>query len=102
MNFVKGCIENCADTVQLCDNGYLTANPNTGNIGGIGPNYHYHWNTGDTNSTHWVTSSGNYSCIMTSIDGCFTTQDTIYAKIHISPQPPTITDNLGINITSRR
>lgn len=101
-NFVGGCIDDltyiCPDTITSCGPKAITANPYTGDIGGVGPFYHYTWNTGDTMQSHYVTSSGNYSCVMTTIDGCFTTQDTVYAKINPIPQPPNITDNLGINI----
>ena len=101
-NLVKGCIDNytynCKDTITFCGSGNLTANPYTGTIGQVGPFYHYQWNNGDTLASAGVTASGNYSCVMTTMDGCFTTQDTVYVKINPDPQPPTITDNLGINV----
>jgi len=101
-NFVGGCIDdmtfNCKDTLTSCGPKAITANPYTGDIGGVGPFYHYAWNTGDTLQSYYATSSNNYSCVMTTIDGCFTTQDTVYVKINPLPQPPNITDNLGINI----
>ncbi len=101
-DFVGGCIDDytyiCPDTIPFCGPNSVTANPYTGDIGGVGPFYHYAWNTGDTMQSHNVTTSGNYSCVMTTIDGCFTSQDTVYVKINPIPQPPNITDNLGINI----
>jgi len=101
-NFVGGCIDdytyNCPDTLKMCGQGNITANPYTGTIGGVGPFYHYQWNTGDTMSYHHVTSSSNYSCVMSTYDGCFTTQDTVYAKINPKPLPPTITDSYSINV----
>jgi gliding motility-associated-like protein len=101
-NFVKGCIDdytwNCQDTINLCHHDSIIANPYTGSIGQVGPLYHYLWGTGDTMRTHYVTTSNNYSCIMTTLDGCFNTQDTVYAKINPSPQPPTITDSYSVNV----
>lgn len=102
LDFVKGCIDdmtfNCQDTLKMCGPSNIIANPYTGSIGEVGPLYHYLWNTGDTTNYHYVTSSGNYSCVMTTIDGCFNTQDTVYAKVNPIPQPPTITDSYGINV----
>ena len=101
-NFVGGCIDNngynCPDTIKMCGSHDINANPFTGDIGGVGPFYHFQWNTGDTTQYNYITSSGNYSCVMTTIDGCFTTQDTVYAKVNSSPQPPTITDSYSINV----
>lgn len=101
LDFVEGCIDNytytCPDTIQMCS-GSIGANPYTGVIGMAGPLYHFLWNTGDTLQTHTVSSSGYYSCVMTTFDGCFTSEDTVYAQLNPTPQPPTITDNLGINI----
>lgn len=101
LDFVGGCIDDfsyiCNDTIKICE-GSVTANPYTGSIGGVGPLYHYLWNSSDTNSSHLVTSSGYVSCIMTTYDGCFKTEDTVYVKKNPRPQPPTITDNFGINV----
>jgi gliding motility-associated-like protein len=101
LDFVGGCIDNytynCQDTINMCS-GNLTANPYAGTIGHIGPYYHFQWNTGDTMQTIPLGSSGNYSCVMTTYDGCFTTEDTVHGVLDPSPQPPTITDNLGINV----
>jgi hypothetical protein len=101
-DFVGGCIDDmtfvCPDTIKFCGPGTITTNPYTGDIGGVGPFYHYQWNTGDTMQSHNVTASGNYSCVMTTIDGCFTSQDTVAVKINPIPNPPWITDNLSINV----
>jgi len=101
-DFVGGCIDNyaynCPDTIKYCGSGVITTNPYAGDIGNVGPFYHYQWNTGDTNQSHSVIASGNYACVMTTADGCFTSQDTVYVKINPLPQPPNITDNLGINV----
>lgn len=101
-DFVGGCIDNgaynCQDTLNLCGPNYILANPYSGTIGGVGPFYRYQWNTSDTMQHHYVTASSNYSCIMTTIDGCFTSEDTVYARVFPIPQPPTITDNFSINI----
>ena len=103
-NFVPGCIDDyaysCPDTIPFCGPGTITTNPYTGDSGAVGPFYHYQWNTGDTMQSHNVTTSGYYSCVMTTADGCYTSQDTVYVKINPIPvvQPPWITDNLGINV----
>lgn len=101
LDYVDGCIDdysyNCSDTLSICP-GKVMANPYTGSNGGVGPSYHYQWNTGDTMQWHNMVSSGNYSCVMNSYDGCFKKEDTVYIKVNPKPQPPTITDNFGINI----
>ena len=101
-NFVGGCIDdytyNCQDTLKFCGPNTITTNPYTGDIGGVGPSYHFKWSKGDTLQYTKITTSGNYSCVMTTVDGCFTSQDTVYVKINALPQSPDITDNLGINV----
>ncbi|MBS1647333.1 MAG: gliding motility-associated C-terminal domain-containing protein [Bacteroidetes bacterium] len=97
-NFVGGCIGNaCPDTVSFCGPNYIYAYTHTGNIGGVGPFYHYSWNVGDTTNYLLATASGNYHCTMTTIDGCFSSGDTMYVRLYNAPQPPTITDNIGVN-----
>jgi hypothetical protein len=101
-NFVGGCIDNetynCQDTLEFCGPYTIIANPYAGDIGGVGPFYHFQWNTGDTTQYKYIITNGNYACVMTTGDGCFTSQDTVYVKINTISKPPTITDNLGINV----
>ncbi|MGZ3862536.1 MAG: Ig-like domain-containing protein [Bacteroidia bacterium] len=101
-NFVGGCIDdysyNCQDTLYLCRPDLIIANVYAGDTNSVGPFYHYKWNTGDTLVRHKITGSGNYSCVMTTYDGCFTSEDTVYAKINPKPGPPTITDSYSVNV----
>lgn len=106
--YVSGCIDSamftytCADTGEYCGTGTLVANTWTGSglQGSYGPLYHFQW-TAATNDTFYnktVTTSGSYSVTMTTLDGCYSTVDTIYADVHPLPAPPWISDDEPINV----
>jgi len=103
---------NCPDTITFCGTGFLFANSKTGSgiknilmppnydYCSVGPNYKYQWSSSAFSTTSYIdtiTTTNNYILKMTTVDGCYTSQDTIYAIVHPIPQPPTITDNKGIN-----
>ncbi|MES2761393.1 MAG: gliding motility-associated C-terminal domain-containing protein [Bacteroidota bacterium] len=110
LNFVGNCIEDrfgllqCPDTIPICYKGFISSDTraNTSdyyNYSNIGPIHHYMWNNNinDTLEKLWVTSSGYNHVKVTTLDGCYSSIDTVYVKINPLPAPPTITDNLGVN-----
>ncbi|MBI3501904.1 MAG: gliding motility-associated C-terminal domain-containing protein [Bacteroidetes bacterium] len=105
-DFVGGCIDSmmtfsCPDTLTFCGSGNLYANTYTGSglTYSVGPDYHFQWSSSpfDTLYNDKITATNYYSVKMTTVDGCYTSEDTIYAIVHPIPQPPTITDDHGIN-----
>lgn len=111
LNYVGSCIEDrfgllqCPDTIPICFKdsimAYERANAVNDNYNGydIGPIFRYQWNNNfnDTLRRLLVTSSGYNHVNVTTLDGCYSSKDTVYVKINPLPAPPTITDNLGIN-----
>jgi gliding motility-associated-like protein len=109
LNFVGTCIENnfpnCPDTIKLCVNGYINTNNHASttqfyfNDYGIGPIQKYSWNNNltDTLSSLFVNTSGYKNVKVTTIDGCYSSKDTVYVKINPLPPPPVITDSYGAN-----
>jgi gliding motility-associated-like protein len=94
------CIDTtCPDTVQFCVSGTINAIPNTCSV--AGPDYTYKWSNGGATQAITVSTTGWYSVIQTSADGCFQSHDSIYVIIHPGPPIPTITDNLGVNVNSQ-
>jgi gliding motility-associated-like protein len=89
------------DTIDFCQQGALYASTNTSDTGwhtSTGPEFTFHWSPGNqTNQYIIITSSGYYSVVMTTADGCYTSEDTIYVQIHPSPPTPTISDDVVIN-----
>jgi gliding motility-associated-like protein len=110
-SYVPGCINSSAplipatsdcalDTIMFCGHGWLYGNTHTwpDTSGGAGPNFHYAWNpTYPDTVNHHITSSGQYSVTLTSFDGCYTTNDDMYAIVYPLPQKPLITDNAVVN-----
>jgi len=88
----------CMDTAKFCQSGDLYAKTNT--CPGIGPTYTYHWSTGSSAYSAFVSVSGYYYVTQTSTDGCFVTTDSIYVKILPAPAIPTISDNHNINVNA--
>ena len=94
-DFPEFCINNCEDTVTQCSN--MTLHSNTMWNGNYGPDYHYLWSNGDTASTTHVNTTGLYTIVFTSDDGCWSDRDSIYVIIHPAPSVPLITDSRGNN-----
>lgn len=90
------------DSIEVCNHVFLNANSNTSYLGptyygSIGPDFTYLWSTGANTRTIYVTSSGSYSVILTSADGCFTSFDTMYVLVHADPPLPLLSDNVIVN-----
>lgn len=112
LDFVGSCIEDrygllqCPDTIPICFKDSILAFERASAINdyylgdNIGPIFRYQWNNNfnDTLRRLLVTSSGYNHVKVTTLDGCYSSKDTVYVKINPLPAPPTITDNLGINI----
>lgn len=84
----------CPDTVHFCQVGIL--NPESYTYP-AGPDFTYQWSTGSQSGTIFANTSGYYSVIQTSEDGCFVSEDTVYVSIHPNPSRPTISDSKGVN-----
>jgi gliding motility-associated-like protein len=87
----------CPDTVTYCGFSLLSAYTN---VNAAGPGFTYLWNTGGTSSTTGAPTTGYYAVTQTSLDGCFTSVDSIYAVSNTLPPVPLITDGLGINVNA--
>lgn len=88
----------CTDTVTFCASGDIFINTNTCNE--LTPDYVYSWAVPLQNIT-WgsahITTTGTYSATATSVDGCFSRTDSIYAIVNPNPPAQGIWDNQGIN-----
>ncbi len=89
------------DTINFCQQGQLYASSMTSTLvppdTSVGPSFTYLWSNSQTNSYTNVTTSGYYSVTMTTADGCYTSQDTIYVHVNQPAATPTISDNVVIN-----
>ncbi len=89
------------DTLGFCQQGQLYASTNTSyfnpSCSGTGPDFNYLWSNGGTSPFVNISASGYYSVVITTEDGCFNSEDTIYVDINPSPPMPTISDNVVIN-----
>lgn len=88
------------DTAQGCNFVFLFAATQTSlysPTNSIGPDFTYLWSNGSTSDFLSATTSGYYSVTITSADGCYTEQDTIYAHINPPPPVPTISDDVVVN-----
>lgn len=95
------CIEpNCPDTLLGCALGTIKAYTNT--CPDIGPQYKYQWDTNpsDTGASVIINGNGDYYVTVTTEDGCFTSNDSIYVNAHPAPSAPDITDSKGVNTNS--
>lgn len=113
-DFVGTCIDeyngfdyNCqGDTLDVCSQANLYAMTNTSvlavspNIPRIGPDFTWLWSTGQTSQTITVSTTGDYSVVMTTADGCYTSEDTIHVIVHPPPPTPCISDNVVVNTNS--
>lgn len=111
LNYVGSCIEDrfgllqCPDTIPICFKdsilAYERANAINDNYNGydIGPRFRYQWNNSlnDTLRRLLVTNSGYNYVTVTTLDGCYSSKDTVYVKINPLPAPPVITDSYGAN-----
>jgi gliding motility-associated-like protein len=89
---------NCPDTVSACGFAGLTTITNTCPF--IGPNFNYLWSNKQVASSITASSSGWYSVTATTVDGCFSSTDSIYVNIHPLPPTPNLSDNVIINTKS--
>lgn len=105
--FVKSCINytstTCPDTIKMCGpnkvNG-ITYTDDFLNDGEIGPYHHFKWSTGfnDTLQTSGsISLSGSYNLSVTTMDGCYSSRDTVYVTVHPIPAFPHVTDTKGFN-----
>ncbi len=103
INRYNGLDYNCGpDTISACQQENLYATTNTGLLAlpspnHVGPYFDYLWSTGQTTPNITVNATGNYSVILTSQDGCYTSEDTIHFILHTPPPRPVISDNVIIN-----
>lgn len=107
--FVSGCINFSSgydnycegDSVEACNHTHLNGATNTSEYSpgsySPGPYFTWHWSNGSNYNYITVNSSGNYSVTITSLDGCHTSSDTIYATIHPLPAKPLISDDYIVN-----
>jgi len=84
----------CDDTLSGC--GIVDAGVEFG-YDPFGPDMNYLWSNGSTNDVINITTSGNYSVMVTTADGCFTNGDTVNGQVHPVPPEPTISDSKGVN-----
>jgi gliding motility-associated-like protein len=105
--FVKNCISfslpTCPDTIKLCGPNKVQSDTKTDMVyddGDYGPYHHFKWSTGfnDTlQSSGTISLSGSYNVSVTTMDGCYSSLDTVYVKVHPIPAKPHVTDNKGFN-----
>ena len=108
LNFVGNCIEGgsvfCPDTIKICVMGNIISNTHANtydyNYDNIGPIHQYIWNnnSNDTLESLHVNSSGYNTVLVKTLDGCYSSKDTVYVKINPLPPPPVISDNYSVNI----
>ncbi len=113
-DFVGTCVDeyngldnsDCPDSLDVCSQANLYAMTNTSvlalsqMIPRIGPDFTWLWSTGQTSQTITVSTTGNYSVVMTTADGCYTSEDTIYVDVHPPPATPCVSDNVVVNTNS--
>jgi gliding motility-associated-like protein len=107
LGFVGSCIADlsltvpvCRDTIKSCLSINLGTETNTNLLNGIGPDHTYIWDN-DPNATsqnYVVNTSGIHTVSVTTMDGCYSTNASVYVVIHPSPPAPVITDSEGENI----
>ncbi|MFY9309473.1 MAG: gliding motility-associated C-terminal domain-containing protein [Bacteroidia bacterium] len=93
------CIANCQSNINSC--GPLITGSNLFQIDTqfYGARFDFQWNTGNTDDTIHIASSGLYKVITTREDGCFEKEDSVMVAIHPIPSSPWITDSYSINIS---
>lgn len=108
LNFIGNCIEGgsvfCPDTVKICVMGNIFSNTHANTYDyynhGIGPIHQYIWNNNmnDTLESLHVNSSGYNTVQVKTLDGCYSSKDTVFVKINPLPPPPVISDSYSVNI----
>ncbi|HEU4716633.1 MAG TPA: gliding motility-associated C-terminal domain-containing protein [Bacteroidia bacterium] len=91
------------DTLDACTVAHLMAATQTSLFSpanSVGPDFTYQWSNGATSPTTNISTTGYCWATITSADGCYTREDSIYVIIHPPPPIPTISDNVGINNNS--
>ncbi|MES2514773.1 MAG: gliding motility-associated C-terminal domain-containing protein [Bacteroidota bacterium] len=106
LDFVGTCINNmnfCPDTIAVCVSADIATNNHASttylNNYNIGPIHRYVWNNSLTDTLGYlhVITSGHNHVKVTTLDGCYSSEDTVYVKINPLPPPPVITDSYGAN-----
>lgn len=106
--FVKSCINYtstlCPDTIKMCGPNKIHALTFTDALsydGYIGPYHHFKWSTSPTLDTlqysKLITLSGSYNVSVTTMDGCYSSVDTVNIVVHPVPAKPHVTDTKGFN-----
>lgn len=105
--FVKSCINytstSCPDTIKMCGPDKvkgITFTDDYSNDGDIGPYHHFKWSTGfnDTlQNSGTISLSASYNVSVSTMDGCYSSMDTVYVKVHPIPAKPHVTDTKGFN-----
>lgn len=92
----------CPDTIKICQGRRIFSNSKTGSEGFIGPKHHYRWNNSPNDTLYYYMpiTTGNVTLQSSTEDGCYTSFDTVFVIMGANPLPPTITDELGINLQS--
>ncbi len=103
-NFIDICITDnplnsiCPDTLIGCFSSALKINFNM--LSNVSPDFNYLWSNGNLLASNTVSASGIYSVTVTSTDGCFVNQDSIYVVSNTSSATPEISDSKGVNTNS--
>jgi gliding motility-associated-like protein len=82
------------DTIHFCSGETIGYNPLTYSF--YGPSYNYIWNTGSIASSIIVTSTGDYSVLVTRTDGCASDLDSIHMISDPIPELPLLSDDVII------
>ncbi len=100
-NFIKPCINDCKDTIEVCDHTDIKANVFEIDTNSIAAQYNFLWNTGSNTAYpysfpkfSYVDKSGLYWVKSEREDGCFQNIDSVQIIIHQYDTVPS-----GINVT---
>lgn len=96
--FKTPCIGNCQNNISSCGPLITSAGLFQLDTQYYGARFNYEWNTGNTDDTIHIASSGLYWLTTTREDACFEHQDSVSVTIYPVPQAPWITDSYSINI----
>lgn len=96
--FKTPCIGNCQNNISSCGPLITGAGLFQVDTQYYGARFNYEWNTGNTDDTIHIASSGLYWLTTSREDACFEQHDSVSITIHPIPQTPWITDSYSINI----